>query len=97
MAIRSVDELLQITRDYVGEDTSDKTLDFISDITDTVNSLSENAKEDWKTKFEQNDAEWRQKFKDRFFNSPAPQPQTPEPQPSINETKPLSYDNLFKV
>lgn len=91
MAIRSIDELMATVRARVGDDTSDETLSFVEDVHDTLTSLSEG--EDWRQRYEQNDAEWRQKYRDRFFNPEKPEP-TPDPEPEVKEK--LTFENLFK-
>ena len=60
-------------------------------MSDTLASLS-NA-EDWKKKYEENDAEWRKRYQDRFFNPDKPNDTEPEPDP---EPKKLTFDELFK-
>lgn len=91
MAIRSIDELMTTVRARVGDDTSDEALAFVEDMSDTLTSLSEG--EDWRQRYEQNDAEWRQKYRDRFFNPDKPEP-TPDPEPEVKEK--LTFENLFK-
>ena len=69
MAIRTKSELMELLKNRIGEDTSDEALTLIEDFTDTLDSMENEANDgtDWKTKYEQNDAEWRQKYKNRFF------------------------------
>lgn len=70
MSVLTVEEFLNKIKERTGEDTSDETLQFIEDATDTINSLSSNVdEEDWKTKYQENDKEWRKKYKDRFFST----------------------------
>lgn len=68
MAVLSVEEFLNKIKDRTKDRTDDETLQFIEDATDTINSLN-NADEDWKTKYEENDKMWREKYRDRFFSS----------------------------
>ena len=67
MAVKTVDEIMAKVRERIGEDDSDEAIEFIEDISDTLESFS-NA-EDWKTKYEENDKKWREKYRDRFFTS----------------------------
>lgn len=67
MAVKTVDEIMTKVREIIGEDDSDEAIGFIEDISDTLESFS-NA-EDWKTKYEENDKKWREKYRDRFFTS----------------------------
>ena len=91
MAIKTIEELMGAVRARVGEDTSDEAIAFVEDVSDTLASLS-NA-EDWKKKYEENDAEWRKRYQDRFFNPD--NPNDPEPEPD-HEPKKLTFDELFK-
>lgn len=92
MAVKTIEEIMTAVRGRIGEDTSDEALSFVEDIHDTLNSLS--SAEDWKQKYEQNDAEWRAKYKERFFNPDKPAEPEPEPQPEPTEK--LTFDKLFE-
>lgn len=74
MAVRSIAEILESVQTRLGEDTSDEALAFVEDITDTLNDFENKTKdeEDWKKKYEENDASWRKKYKDRFFGGGKP-------------------------
>lgn len=91
MAIKTIEELMGAVRARVGEDTSDEAIAFVEDVSDTLTSLS-NA-EEWKKKYEDNDAEWRKRYQDRFFNPDKPNDPEPEADP---EPKKLTFDELFK-
>lgn len=71
MAVVTKDELLNSINDIVGEDSSDKVISLIENVTDTIDSLTEAAADstDWKQKFEDNDNQWRAKYKARFFDT----------------------------
>lgn len=94
---RTIDELRTALQELIGERTDDEALTFIEDFNDSVEELSNNDSEDWKTKYEQNDAEWRKKYRDRFFNGKAdkdikdPKAKTQE-EPDEEET---TIDDLF--
>lgn len=97
MAILDKKGFNELVKKLVGEDTSDDALKAIEDLTDTYDNLSKKDDTDWKAKYEENDAKWRQTYKDRFFASqdegePAP---VPAPDKSTDITK-LTYENLFK-
>lgn len=91
MAIKTIEELMDAVRARVGEDTSDEAIAFVEDVSDTLASLS-NA-EDWKKRYEDNDAEWRKRYQDRFFSPEKPNDHEPEPDPEPNK---LTFDELFK-
>lgn len=69
MAILSKEDFFNLIKERTKDSTDDETLKFIEDATDTINSLSDTGGEDWKTKYEDNDKMWRQKYKDRFFSA----------------------------
>ena len=75
--------------------TDDNTLALLENIRDTYNDLSSKASdpENWKQKYEDNDKEWRKKYRDAFMNPPVPNNTSdPEPQPP----KSLRFEDLFK-
>lgn len=91
MAVKTKEELLTAIRAKVGEDSGDETLALIEDISDTIDSMNNNDKENWKQKYEDNDAAWRQKYRDRFFSATGDDDGVEE-----HEEKALTYDELFK-
>ena len=97
MAVRTKDELLEIIRERSGDDTSDETISFIEDITDTLSDYEEKVTnsdtEDWKTKYEENDKMWREKYRERFFSKEV---EKEDEDVEEDEVKSLSYDDLFE-
>lgn len=95
MAIKTREEILASLRDRIGDDTSDETLAFVADITDTLTDMETRAsgQTDWKKKYEDNDAEWRQKYRDRFFSAPDERGGV-DPRPIETRTK--TFEELFK-
>ena len=67
--VRSKDEILASIRTRIGDDTSDEAIAIIEDINDSFDDLSTRLNEagDWKTKYEENDKAWRDKYTERFF------------------------------
>lgn len=97
MSVRTTEELLTMVRGRVADQTDDDTLAFIEDITDTLADLEERAKgdgTDWKAKYEKNDAEWRKKYKDRFFNN-EPKNGSENDDDSDETEKPKTFEELF--
>lgn len=89
--IRTLEELLS----DVGEGTDDNTLALLENIRDTYNDLSSKASdpENWKQRYEDNDKEWRKKYRDAFMNPPVDNsPPDPDPEPP----KSLRFEDLFK-
>lgn len=70
MAIVGRSELQDAIKRVIGDRTDDDTIRLLEDVTDTLNDYDTrlNGSEDWKTKYEQNDAEWRRRYTDRFSN-----------------------------
>lgn len=64
MAVRTRDELITAVNTIIGETPDDNGLSLLEDISDTFESYDDT--EDWKTKYEENDAEWRKRYKERF-------------------------------
>ena len=98
MAIKTKEEILEQVRSLLNESTSDEALSLIEDIDDTVSDFENRTKEntDWKEKYEENDATWRKRYHDRFFNHSADNDDNPDDDES-NEDKPktYTYDELF--
>lgn len=92
MAVKTVDEIMAKVRERIGEDDSDEAIGFIEDISDTLESLS-NA-EDWKTKYEENDKKWREKYRDRFFTSKEEVEEDNIEEPEEKEKK--KFEDLFE-
>ena len=89
--IRTLEELLS----DVGEGTDDNTLALLENIRDTYNDLSSKASdpENWKQRYEDNDKEWREKYRNAFMNPPLPN----DPPDSEHEPpKSLRFEDLFK-
>ena len=97
MAIRTKDELMEILRARIGDDQSDGAISLVEDISDTYDDMQSKANgdgTDWKSKYEENDAQWRQRYRDRFFNSEKTNDTIDNP--DDREDKPLTYEDLFK-
>ena len=94
--VKSRDEILEIIRTRVGDDNSDETLSFIEDIADTMNDYESRLADstNWKTRYEENDKEWRKKYKDRFFNEPVKDEEVIEEE--ITGETPKKFEDLFK-
>lgn len=98
MAIKTREEIIAEVRARVGEQTDDETIAFLEDITDTLSDLEIKAKGDgidWKSKYEENDAEWRKKYTERFYSS---DPNSdPEPPKQDGTEKPKTFAELFET
>lgn len=95
--VRTPQELLEDIRTRIGEDTSDEALALIENVTDTLGDLESKVTDntDWKKKFEENDAQWREKYKSRFFNTEV-QEENPE-EFEETETPMTTFEQLFEL
>lgn len=98
--VRNKEELLAAIRTRIGDDTSDEALALVEDINDSFDDLSNRVNEagDWKAKYEENDKQWRDKYRERFF-APTDEddPLTKEmQQEEPDKPKVLRYEDLFK-
>ena len=93
MAIRTRDEIMSQLKTMIGEDdTSDETLSFIQDVSDTLgNDNSAQRITELETQLEEQDKEWRKKYRDAFF--------TGKPDDSFEEepehNTPKRFEDLF--
>lgn len=86
------EDFLSRIKTMVGDKTDDDTLSFLEDATDTINSFGSDT-EDWKTKYEELDKTWRDKYKARFFNKDESKDDFEESD-GTKEVK--TFDDLFK-
>jgi hypothetical protein len=98
MAVRTREEILESFKVRLGEKPDDESISFLEDVTDTLDDFEKRAKgdgTDWKSKYEENDANWRKKYTERFFSvEPEPKPE-PKPEPEPDDT-PRTFSDLFK-
>lgn len=62
MAVRTREELLNHVKNLLGERSDDEALAIIEDFTDSIDA------EDWRAKYNENDAAWRARYRERFFD-----------------------------
>lgn len=95
MAVLSQEEYINRIRERIGEGTSDEDLAFVQDMTDTFNDLTARAgdTDNWKQRYEENDKDWRKRYRDAFFSATPEPPKVEEEKPE--ENKPLTFDSLF--
>lgn len=94
MAVKTREEILESFKTRLGENPDDETISFLEDVTDTLDDFEKRANgdgTDWKNKYEENDANWRKKYIERFFSD---EPE-PEPKPEPDNT-PRTFSDLFK-
>ena len=97
MAVKSKEELLESIKGLLADDTSDASIALLEDITDSFDAQkTATDTEDWKKKYEENDREWRQKYRDRFFSTGSEdvvQPKELQPEP---DNSPKKFEDLCK-
>lgn len=96
MAIKSREELLKSLNTLIGDNSTDENLAILEDVTDTLKDYESKTADqtDWKTKYEQNDADWRKKYRERFTSGEEIKEKQKE---DVEEdSKPRTFDSLFK-
>lgn len=99
MAIISKDELMNRLNTFLGEDTTDETLSFIEDVTDTIEDYESKSSTDWEKRYNDLDSEWRKKYRERFFRKVKEDDEVIEDVVEDEEEKeePKTYDDLFEM
>nr|DAK94959.1 MAG TPA: hypothetical protein [Caudoviricetes sp.] len=99
MAVRTINEILESVKSRVGDSTEDTDIEFIEDVSDTLNDLTSKAsgQEYWKAKYEENDKAWREKYKERFFSTEENEKDELEDNKDIEmkDKKPKTFADLF--
>lgn len=90
MAVVERDVLIQRIASVLTDPESDDSLSLIEDVTDTLDAGSS---DDWKTKYEENDAAWRKRYKERFLKKPEKEPEIEDDEKEEKKT----YDDLFTM
>ena len=95
MSVVSKDSILESVKTLVSETPTDEGLELMENISDTYADLESrvNDTEDWKTKYEENDRQWRQKYTERF-SSGGGEPD-PDPEPDDEPPEPTTFEELF--
>lgn len=104
MAVLSREEFLNQIHTRIGDDSSDESIKFLEDMTDTYNDLEEkinNNGEDWKHKYEVNDAMWKKRYQNRFFsgngysNNPDNNLEESPEDKALERASSITFDDLF--
>lgn len=94
MAVLTREDAVVRIAGYVGDRNGDEDISFIEDLNDTLSDLDSRAagQEDWKAKYEENDKQWRDRYKERF-GSGETGPGNSDPPPSdAEDPAPPAYD-----
>lgn len=87
--VRSVEEMMNIVRQRIGDSTEDSDISFIEDISDTLNAGNSEELEKLKSENE----ELRKKYRDRFFEKKEVKEEETEKEEEPEKT---SFEDLFK-
>ena len=87
--VRSVEEMMDIVRQRIGDSTEDSDISFIEDISDTLNAGNSEELEKLKSENE----ELRKKYRDRFFEKKEVKEEETE---EHEETEKTTFEDLFK-
>lgn len=96
MAILSYEDYIAKVQNLIGDRDDEEALSFLEDTRDTLGANPNNNNEDWKKKYEENDATWRKKYRDAFFSAPEPIQTPPIADNNDEGDKILTYEALFK-
>lgn len=66
MAVLNREEFTARVKAIIGERTDDEALAAVQDLVETFDGIA-GEESDWKKKYEENDREWRIKYRDAFF------------------------------
>ena len=89
------EEFLSKIKERIGENPTDEDITFVEDMTDTIDSLSQG--DEWKKKFEENDAMWRKKYTERFFTPDKESEKETEKEPEeTKDSEEITIDDLFE-
>lgn len=91
MAVKSKDDLIASIKAVIGEATTDESIALLEDVSDTFGEFESNNNVDWKAKYEANDAEWRKRYRDRFYGDVEEEDDFSVEEPKVKRT----YADLF--
>lgn len=100
MSVRNKEEILEAIRGRMSDTPSDEDISFLEDVADTLSDYETRLGEDWKTKYEENDRAWRDKYTTRFFEGS--EPSEPENTVLLESTEntmegPTTFEELFTI
>lgn len=95
-----LEEFIEIVHDFIGDDTSERALKFVDDVTNAFNSAMSNSSsdnEDWHKKYDELNESWRKKYMHRFFNGDVNFDTDNDIDDEIHETTPetITTEDLF--
>ena len=93
--VLSKNDFMSAIKSRIGENPTDDDLKFIEDMTDTYDSLTVNDGEDWQKKYDENDAMWRKKYADRFFEKVEETTDELQEEETEDKSETITVDDLF--
>lgn len=95
--IKTKDEIISMISARIGEDNSDEAIGLLEDITDTLTDYETRTADstNWKERFEANDKEWRDRYKERFMSGDPSKDETIIDEEEEPERK-YTFEDLFK-
>lgn len=97
MPVLSREQFFNRVHERVGNDTSDDSISFLEDMTDTFNDLerkSHGTGEDWEKRYHELDESWKAKYRHRFLNSDGGN-YSPMDREEKEEVKEVTINDLF--
>lgn len=96
----TLEEFITIIHDFIGDDTSERALKFVDDVTNAFNSAvgsTSSDNEDWHKKYDELNEAWRKKYMHRFFNGEVNFDDKNEDDDEIRETtaETITTEDLF--
>lgn len=96
---KTKEELINAFNGIIGERTDDDVVSFLENLTDTIDDYANSENEDYKSKYEENDKMWRERYMKRFRDGTEEEkPIEPitiaPPEPTREES--IKIDDLFK-
>lgn len=92
------EDFMSAIKGKIGDDTSDEAIEFLENVTDTINDYETRVNgdgKDWKAEAEKIDREWREKYIARF-NEPVKNTGEDNKE-DVEEKKISTYEDLFKT
>ena len=101
MAVLDRDTFFSRLQERVGEDTSDESISFVEDMTDTYNELERRATGDgvdWEQRYKDLDDAWKKKYQHRFFSAGGSysNPTGNQPESEDDKAEKITFGDLFK-
>lgn len=102
MAVRKKDEFMAALNNLIGDNNSDEALALIEDAQDTFSNFESPDSENWEQRYNDLDASWRKRYKERFFSNTKKDESenetsgNQEQDNETNETEDLEIEDLFE-